>query len=223
MVELTNNNDDLAAALFSALGESVPHRRSLEDEANRLMEEIQDRDKLLLKVIELCGEPKTPKQLYLTAKAYSWLGQRYYDQTIRYAGEYLHTEGWSELLNRTKEENGIKINYAAAHRASVLIDLAKAQEGKGHLESALFNFMEAYRLEPYSAMDAIKAANVIVKLHGREEALAFLSQQKQSKYYDSVKYTDLQGNIRRNDLFKQLLNAHILKLQEEKSAEKTLF
>ncbi len=223
MEETVRKNEDLAAALFSVLGESVPYRSSLTEEATRLRDEIQDREKVLLKIVELCGELKTPKQLYLAEKAYSWLGKQYYSQVIQYAGAYLHTEGWNELFGRAKEENGISINYAAAQRASVLLDLAKAQEGTGHLESALFNFMEAYQLEPYSAMNAIKAADVIAKLHGREEALMFLMQQKKSKYYTPVKYTDSQGSARRNDVFKQLLDAHILKLQEENPTEKTLF
>ncbi len=223
MEEQANNNADLAAALFSVLGESVPHHSSLIDEANHLREEIPDREKLLLKVVELCGDLKTPKQLYLATKAYSWLGNKYYNQTIQYAGEYLHTAGWNELQSRTKEENGVIINYAAAQRASILIDLAKAQEGLGRLESSLFNFMEAYRLEPYSAMVAIKAADVIAKLHGREEALMFLIQQRKSQYYDPIRYTDSLGNVRHNDMFRQLLEAHILKLQEDKPTGKSLF
>lgn len=223
MEELTRSNEDLAAALFFTLGESVPYHSSLLDEADRLRNEIKDREAILLKIVELCGEPTTPKQLYLIEKAYSWLGKKYYNKVIQYAGEYLHTEGWSELPSRTKEENGISIHYAAVQRASVLIDLAKAQEEAGKLESALFNFMEAYQLEPYSAMDAIKAADVIAKLHGREEALLFLVQQKKSKYYDSIKYTDSQGTVRHNNVFRELLDAHILKLREDKSGGKTLF
>ena len=65
-------------------------------------------------------------------------------------------------------------------------------------------------------MNAIKVADVLVKQHGREEALEYLKQQRQSQYYESVKYTDMLGHIRKNDLFKQLLDAHILKLQEKK-------
>lgn len=216
MAELEKDNSDLAAALFFVLGEAVPHRRSLEEKAIALRDEIKDREKILLKVIELCGDLQTPKQLYLAEKAYSWLGKKYYKETIRYAGEYLHTSSWNELPNRVKVEDGITINYAAAQRASVLIDLARAQEGLGRLDAALFNFIEAYRLEPYSAMNAIKVADVLVKQHGREEALEYLKQQRQSQYYESVKYTDMLGHIRKNDLFKQLLDAHILKLQEKK-------
>ncbi len=223
MEELAKNNADLAAALFSVLGETVPHRSSLVDEATHLRDEIKDREKLLLKIVELCDDLQTPQQLYLATKAYSWLGKKYFDQTIQYAGEYLHTAGWDELPGRTTEQDGITINYAAAQRASILIDLARAQEGTGKLESALFNFMEAYRLEPYSAMNAIKAADVIAKLHGREEALMFLMQQRKSKYYDLIKYTDARGTVRRNEVFQQLLDAHILKLQEDKPTQKSLF
>ena len=216
MPDLITEDHDLAAALFFVLGETVPHRRSLEDEANRLKENIKDREQILLKVIELCGDQQTPKQMYLVEKAYSWLGKKYYEKTIQSAGAYLHTSGWNELPNRMKEENGITVNYAAAQRASVLIDLARAEEGMGRLESALFNFMEAYRLEPYSAMNAIKAADVVAKLNGREEALLFLRQQKESAYYPPIKYSDARNTLCYNDLFKQLLDAHILKLQENK-------
>jgi tetratricopeptide (TPR) repeat protein len=216
MPDLITENHDLAAALLFVLGETVPHRRSLEDEANQLKDKIKDREKILLKIIELCGDPQTPKQLYLVAKAYSWLGKKYYEKAIQSAGAYLRTSGWDELPNHMKEENGITVNYAAAQRASVLIDLARAEEGLGRLEPALFNFMEAYRLEPYSAMNAIKAGDVVAKLNGKEEALLFLRQQKESAYYPPIKYTDARNTVCRNDLFKQLLDAHILKLQENK-------
>lgn len=209
--------DDLAAALFCLLGEPVPCKRSLEDEARRLQEEVGDREKLLLKIISLCGAQETPKQLYLSEKAYSWLGKNYYEDVVRCAGAYLRTDGWKELPDRTKTENGIRIDFAAANRASVLVDLAKAQEGLGRLDAALANFAEAYRIAPYSAMHAIKAADVLVRLHGKEEALQFLIQQKKSKYYDPVRYTDPQGRICRNDVFRQLLDAQILKLQQKES------
>lgn len=216
-------NDDLAAALFYILGESVPHPVSLEKEAMLLRDKIVVREKLYLKVVELCKPQETPKQMYLTEKAYSWLGKKYYEKAIYYANEYLHTQGWSELPYGTKKEDGIEINYGAALRASVLVDLAKAQQGIGHFDSALFNFMEAYRLEPYSAMDAIKVADVIMKLHGREDALLFLEQQKKSRFYIPLKYTDSQGNTRYNDVYKRLLDAHVFKLKDSIPSGKALF
>lgn len=225
MEEHKKTNDDLAAALFYVLGKSVPHRTSLEEEAQKIWEASGVRDQILHKIIELCGDAETPKQKYLVAKAYSWLGKNYDAQLIAAASDYLHTEGWNELAGKSVEDDGIVVNYAAAQRASVLLDLAKAQEGEGRLDAALFNFMEAYRIEPYRAMYVIKAADVVMKLHGREEALTFLEAQKKSKYYEPVRYIDVQGNARRNDLFKQLLDAQILKLREEKNDnnKKSLF
>lgn len=209
-------NLDLAAALFFLLGEAVPHSTDFEKEASGMIDEIKDREKLLLKIIQLCGTPHTPKQLYLLEKAYSWLGKKYDKETVEFAGRYLHTEGWDELPKRIKAENGISVNHAAAHRASVFIDLAKAQEGLEHLDLALSNFQTAYQLEPYNAMAAIKIADVLTKMRGKEEALQFLIQQKGSIYYSPVKYTDAFGTVHHNDLFKQLLDAHILKLKENK-------
>lgn len=208
-------NDDMAAALFFLLGEPVPHRRSLEDEAQRLADETGDREKLLLKIIAFCAEPETPKQLYLTARAYSWLGKKYYKEAARFSSDYLHTEGWGELPGGVKMEDGIRVDHTAANHASVLMDLAKAQEGLGRIDAALANYMEAYRIAPYNAMIAIKAADAILKLHGREEALMFLMQQKKCRFYEPVAYTDPQGRACRNDLFQQLLDAHILKLEQK--------
>lgn len=203
---------ELAAALFYALGEPVEHDFLLEKKALQLKEQIKDRERLLLKIIELCGDPRTPRQYYLCAKAYSWLGKSYCGQVIHYANEYLNTDGWNSSPNNVKEENGIRINRADSRRGEIYMVLASALESAGNAEEAYSDYSEAYYLEPYNAMAVIKAADVLVKLRGRAEALEFLLQQKQSEYYKPVKYRDALGNIRCNDLFKQLLDAHILKL-----------
>lgn len=210
-------DDDLAAAIFYLLGEPVPNKHSRLDDAKRLESEIGDREELLRKIVELCGTQETPKQLYLATRAYSWLGKGHYEDTVRCATAYLNTDGWKELPGSTKMENGVRVDYASVNRASILVDLARAQQGLGKLDAALSNFMEAFRITPFSAMNAIKAADVLAKLHGKEEALLFLMQQKKSKYYTPVKYTDLQGHVRKNEVFKQLLDAHILKLQEKET------
>lgn len=212
---MENSNDDLAAALFYLLGEPVPYNSARLDEAKRILREVKDHDKQLLKIIELCGKQKTPKQLYLACKAYSWLGKKYYKDAARCATEYLRTPGWKELPSRTKIENGIRIDYAASGKAAVLADLAKAQEGLNRLEDALASLMEAYRIAPHSAMYAVKASDTLARLRGKEEALLFLMQQTKSKYYSPVRYTDLQGRTRVNDLFKQLLDAHIRKMSNK--------
>ena len=208
-----NKNDvGLAAALFARLGAQVPHDFSRESEADEFIRHNPDRKKSLLKVAELCGDPVTPEQLYLTALAYSWLGKEYSAQAAHYANDYLHTSGWDALPSDVKEEDGIVVNHAMRQRASVLVNLANAQETLGCEEKSLFNFMEAYRLEPYNAMNAIRAADLLCKLHGKEEALDFLRRQKLNPYYEPAVYRDRFGETHRNDFFKQLLDAAILKM-----------
>ena len=204
---------DLAAALFYTMGFQVPHRFDREEEARRLAESIPNKEKRLLKVVSLCGVINTPREYYLALKAYSWLGAEYREEVARYAVAYLNTPGWSELPHSTVTENGILVDQRATVRASVLVDLAQAQDAGGKHEAAVSNFMEAYRLEPYNAMHVIKAADIIERTRGREEALQFLLQQKSgSSYYTPVKYKDGAGNVCRNDTFKRLLDAHIRKL-----------
>ena len=104
---------ELAAALFDLVGGPVPHPYEQEEEARALAKQLGDRSKVLLKVIELCKTPTTPEQLYLTARAYSFLGGPYAGETERYATAYLSTDGWKGLPQRTVEEEGILINQAA--------------------------------------------------------------------------------------------------------------
>ena len=92
------------------------------------------------------------------------------------------------------------------------MDLAQAQNADGKPGSALASFLEAYRLEPYNPMPAIKAAGILERMHGKEEAIRFLNQHKSSVFYQPVKYTDSQGNRRRNDAFRQLLDGYLRKV-----------
>lgn len=208
-----NADPELAAALFYLLGEPVPHDPKLEKTAGKIWSSTDDREQLLFKIIELCGNPVEPRELYLCEKAYSWLGRNYYRQTIQYAAQYLESDGWDELSGRLETVDGIQIDYGESRQAGVLMDLAKAYEGTGDLEKSYSYYLQAYDLVPYNAMVVIKAAEVLSKSRGRREALNFLLQQRSSLFYDPVRYRDSGGHIRRNEVFKQLIEAQILKIQ----------
>ncbi len=213
MSENRQNRPDLAAALFCTLGASMPHPYESEKEAQELAAKLPEKGKRLLKIIELCAPYDTPEKLYITAKAYSWLGTQYRKKTIEYSTKYLETEGWKELPHSALEEDGIMVSQASRVRASVYADLAQAQQEEKNYSAALNHFLEAYRLEPYNAMYAIKAADILVETHGKQEAVDFLNRQKLSRYYTPVKYLDLRGARKTNDTFQRVLDAHILKLE----------
>ena len=156
--QIKRYDPDLAAALFVTLGGNLPNRFDREEEAQSLAQKLPNREQRLKYIIELCARPDSPQTRYLTAKAYSWLGDAYRREIIRFCTEYLEGEPWSALPRGTVVEDGITIYRPARERASVLMDLAQAQDADGRHSAALASFLEAYRLEPYNPMPAIKAA-----------------------------------------------------------------
>ncbi|MCI1964873.1 MAG: hypothetical protein LKJ17_01860 [Oscillospiraceae bacterium] len=212
-----SKNPELAAALLYLLGEPVPHDPKLEKEAGQIWRSTEQREQLFLTVVELCGDPAEPRELYLCEKAYSWLGKEYCRQTIQFAERYLESDGWDALSGRTEVVEGIHVDYGEARQAGVLIDLAKAQEELGNLRESYSNYLRAYELAPYHAMTVLKAAEVLTRFHGRTEAMNFLLQQRSSPYYEPIKYRDSAGTVKRNEIFKELLESYILKLQKNGS------
>lgn len=209
---------ELAAALFSELsGEFVPHDPALEEPARGLLEQRRDPETLLLKIIGLCGEPKTPRQSYLCAAAYSRLGERYAEETIRCAENYLNSPGWNELEEREWTEGGISIRGADACRASLYCALAAAREAKDDLKGAYSALLKAYALEPYRGDTMTKAADLLAALRGKREALDFVLEQRNSRYFKPVRYTDSFGKPQRNESFRKQLESEAEKLRKAKN------
>lgn len=209
---------ELAAALFSELsGELVPHDPALEESARSLIAQIQDPEKLLLKIIGLCGEPETPRQSYLCAAAYSRLGERYAEETIRCAENYLSSPGWNELEQREWTEGGIPVRGADACRASLYCAIAAAREVKEDLKGAYSALLKAYALEPYRGDTMAKAADLLANLRGKREALDFVLEQRNSRYFKPVRYFDAFGKPQRNESFRKLLESEAEKLRRAKN------
>ena len=66
MTEQTKNFEK-AAALFWALGGSIPHDSELETEAEKEVREAGSREAVLRRAIRLCGGGNTPGERYLLA------------------------------------------------------------------------------------------------------------------------------------------------------------
>lgn len=218
MDERESGSVELASALYSALtGEFVPHNPVLEESARGLVAQIQEPEKRLLKVISLCGEPVTPRENYLCAAAYSRLGEKYAEETIQCAESYLKSNGWKELEEREWTESGISVRGADAHRASLFCALAAARETKGDRKGAYSALLKAYALEPYRGDYLAKVADLLSDLRGKHEALDFLLEQRNNRYFKPVRYTDSLGKQQRNDSFRKLLELEAEKLRKAKN------
>ena len=216
MVKGAQADFEVAAALFYVLGAQVPHQKELESKARDMVQSL-GRRKALEKTTELCRGRDDPAALYLLAKAGAWLGRGYREKTIQAAQAYLKGPKWQELPSRVTLEGGIARDPSVTVRADLLRDLAQAEQALGKLDKAQEHFAEAYRLEPYNAMNAVKIADCILRRSGRAEALRFLREQRKSSYFEPVKYQDISGAVHTNSAFKDLLNAQILKLQGEET------
>lgn len=207
---------ELAAALFSVLGAEIPHQTELEQEAADLFSSLGSRSKTLKKILELCESSDSPQALYLSAKACAWLGSGYRRQNVEFAARYLQGPPWQALPSGVAEQNGLKFDRAAAVRADLLRDMAQAELILGDVRDAHSHYMAACRLEPHNAMNYVKAAEAVEKQSGREEALRFLLEQRKNAWFTPVKYRDSAGKLCTNDLFQELLNANIRKLEQQK-------
>lgn len=217
MVQGKKDDPDLAAAILFLLGEPVPHDPKLESPAGERIASARNREELLLQVVALCGNPDTPRKLYLCERACGRLGKKYRGETIRFASAYLKGQEWEELPRRTEVLDGIPVNERDALRAGVLLDLAAAQEEAGEDEAAYSSYLSAGELVPHNAMVVVKAADVLARARGRKEALNFLLGQRGALYYEPVRYRDSLGAVRRNCVFRDLLEAQIRKLREEET------
>lgn len=200
---------ELAAALFSLLGEPVPHDPKLEAKAENLRRQLPDTKQALLKVAELCGEPKTAQQFYICTKVYSWLGRQYDSKTIEYANQYLSTSGWDALPSGAKIENGINMNLSNMVRAGILADLGSACAGSGDFQKACSAYLKAYELEPYRVNYAIEISNALIRLGRLNEAKTFLLLQKKNPFYKPVRYRDELGTVNYNYFFRETLDQQI--------------
>ena len=208
-----------AAALFWALGGTIPHEPQLEDWARKIVEQSVSRDAALKQAVQLCGKPDSPGQRYLLTKLYSWMGAAFAQETIRCASAYLSGEPWNRLPRGMVRQEGILTGAESAVRASLFADMGQAQAQRGEISPALNSYGEAYRLEPYNAMYPIKIAELLLRTSGSEEAVQYLMNQRASVYYKPVKYQDARGERKENDTFRQLLEAQIRKLEAHRQSE----
>lgn len=211
---------ELAAALFSLIGEPIPHDPSADAEAGAQQEQLQDEDCVLRKVLELCGTPRTPAQFYLCTKLYSWLGREYDELTIQCAKDYLTSSGWEAVEGGIVEDRGVTIARSAAVRAGILADLARAYAGEQKYEKACAAYLRAYGAEPSNVNYAIEVSNALVLSGSLGEALDFLTRQKKSPYCRAIKYWDQSGQIHFNSDFRDLLERQTVCLQNRLKHQK---
>lgn len=212
------DNSELALQLFETqmLGGDVD--KKYKNQINKLLknctpigEKYPERQQVLLKIIELIGEPKTPKERFIVAKAYAWSRATYRKEAIKYINLYLDNCLYEDeykychhdICGRTpslQEEKNI-------HVADMLSYLGKAYEGEYEFEKALDCYKKENELIYFWAHSYAHLVNIYTKMNMLDKALDICKQAKKTTYYKTTRYkNEFLGEYFTDDTFKVVIN-----------------
>lgn len=139
------DNTELAYQLFETqmLGGDVDKKYRYS--VNKILKECTPngdtypgRQQVLLKIIELIGDPTTPKQRFIVAKAYAWSRAGYRDKAIYYLKLYLNNPLYKEAYIHIKFNVDDTPEKSKLHHLSEMYGyLGKAYMGEYDFDNAL--------------------------------------------------------------------------------------
>lgn len=210
-----NSNADLALELFSTLG--VGGGNHLSNRAQTILSLCKHRTDVLKKMIELCPEPKTAKELYIVSTAYVWLGAGYRKEAIEYLLKYIDAGAvWDETPNGFIYLFGYKENQMSSNIAKVYFDLGQCYEKEYLFEEALSAYEKAADYNKYFAYYIVCIANINVKTGNYISALQVLYDAKNSQYYKVYHYKTIDGKNNKNDDFIRSIDNAIIETENKK-------
>lgn len=170
--------DNVELAYQLLLGDcTIPLYRStinkLLKECTEQGQQYPDKQKILLKVIELTGNPDTPKQRFLLATAYAQSRVQYRVQAIHYLELYLSNSLWEDAFVPSKKYHLKEMNEF----------LAKAYMGEYEFDKALEVYNYLINIIPDSPSPYMGKCEVLIKQNKLQECLVWLLNCKKLPYY----------------------------------------
>lgn len=193
--DLLDCNPDFALKLFQSTlilggGNITPQE---EKKIKSIAEKCKSRQELLNKIIEICGTPTTPKARYVCAMAYSWSNKEYREKAVESLNLYLNNELYEGAYKNVSHASfaGRKFSLEEErniHISNMLNSLGKKYEELYQFEEALNCYEKAHILDPYQGTQLHYIAKVYIKMNRLEEIKIRMEKEKQSNYYEPVKY-----------------------------------
>lgn len=180
---------ELASQLFETQMVGGTIDRKYQYKVNKILKECTpegekypERQQVLLKVIELIGEPKTPKERFLVAKAYAWSRANYRQQAIKYLELYLNNELYSEII-KTYSSNWSYQEGLKHHLSEMYGYLGKAYIGEYNFDKALSIYEYMINKFPDDPPSYMGKCEVLTKQNKLEECHDWLVSCKELPYY----------------------------------------
>lgn len=180
------DNTELASQLFDTqiVGSNVD--RKYQKQIFKILKDCTsngskypERQQVLLKIIDLIGEPKTSKERFIVAKAYAWSRSNYNDKAIKYLELYLSNDLYSEAMNKSYSLKE-RTKY---HLSEMYGYLAKAYIKNYDFEKALSVYQFLIDKYPDDVPSYMGKCETLIKLNHLEECHSWLLNCKKSKYY----------------------------------------
>lgn len=182
------NNVELASQLFNTQMLGITIDNKYKYQVNNILKECTpkgdkypEKQQVLLKIIELIGEPKTPKERFLVAKSYAWSRANYRHQAIKYLELYLNNELCSEIIesySSNSYQEGLK------HHLSEMYDyLGKAYIGEYNFDKALLVYETLISKFPDNPPAYIGKCETLIKQNKLQECYQWLIECKKLSYY----------------------------------------
>lgn len=213
------NNVDLAYDLFSTLG--VGGELKYPKETERILQSTNSRQDVLNKIIDLVGEPNTPKERYIIAKAYSWSYASLSKEAIKYLELYLNNPLYEEYYANTRHNNWFISHPDNLSDYEILfiekrLHISEMYKylGDKYLHEKMYNesfnsYKIALRNAPFYAHNWINIYKLYIQIKDYESARDILNKAKNSKYYKKYIYTSIIGMEYTNTSFIDVIDKQI--------------
>ncbi|MFR2570942.1 MAG: hypothetical protein ACLS90_04465 [Clostridia bacterium] len=211
------DNTELAYQLFETqmLGGNV--NKKYKYSVNKVLKECTpkgdlypERQQVLLKIIDLIGDPKTPKERFIVAKTYAWSRAEYRNDAIQYLELYLNNPLYKEAyINNgydTPEKNKLH------HLSEMYGYLGKAYIGEYDFDKALSTYEYMINIFPENPSAYMGKCETLIKQNELSKCYDWLLNCKKLPYY---KLNKQNGKTEEENWFHFTINRLIKDVKEK--------
>lgn len=177
------NNPELAYKIFQTLSVGYYYTPLEKLKINYILRNCKCRQDVLNKVIEVCGEPKTPFQRYIYAITYAWSNKEYRQLAIHYLNYYLSNELWDgAYLNRYRSSVNDE-ERKKEHLCKMYDYLFDAYIGTYEFDKALETAEHMIEIDISNPTCHMAKCEILIKLNKLNECKEWLEAQKKLPFY----------------------------------------
>lgn len=211
------DNTELAYQLFETqmLGGNV--NKKYKYSVNKVLKECTpkgdlypERQQVLLKIIDLIGDPKTPKERFIVAKTYAWSRAEYRNDAIQYLELYLNNplykEAYINNVYDTPEKNKLH------HLSEMYGYLGKAYIGEYDFDKALSTYEYMINIFPENPSAYMGKCETLIKQNELSKCYDWLLNCKKLPYY---KLNKQNGKTEEENWFHFTINRLIKDVKEK--------